>query len=147
MSNNDEKYDSIPRYISEIHRSGSIFFGKAYSKYNIGAGQHLFLRILFIKENLTQEDLSNILNIDKATTARAVKKLEEQEYITRERCVDDKRANIIKVTKKAMDIKEEFFAVYDLWKERITETLTEEESEITLKVLKKIALSDSVRRV
>lgn len=74
----NKEYDSIGKFVSQIYRSGNSFFSKAYAKYNIGAGQYQFLRVLYKKERLTQEDLSNILNIDKATTARALKKLEEE---------------------------------------------------------------------
>ena len=86
MNNKNENCDSIGRYVSEIYRAGNIFFSKAYTKYDIGAGQYLFLRILYkLKVDPTQEELSDILNIDKATTARAVKRLEETGYIVREK--------------------------------------------------------------
>lgn len=138
--------DSIGRFVSEIYRIGNSFFSKAYAKYNIGAGQYQFLRVLYEEEGLTQEDLSYILNIDKATTARALKRLEDEGYILRKRSAEDKRANVIKLTPKALEIKDEFLGVFKLWEKQITEVLNEEEREKTLNLLKKIATSDALRR-
>ena len=142
----NKKCDSIGKFVSEIYRSGNSFFSKAYSKYNIGAGQYQFLRVLYKVEGLTQEDLSNILNIDKATTARAIKKLEDEGYIYRIKSLEDKRANIIGLTQKAIDIKEDFFEVHKMWEEKVTSVLSEEEIELTLLLLKKIATSEALRR-
>ena len=142
----NKEYDSIGKFVSQIYRSGNSFFSKAYAKYNIGAGQYQFLRVLYKKERLTQEDLSNILNIDKATTARALKKLEEEGYIYRNKSSVDKRANIIVLTDKALSIKEDFFEVHRQWEEKITSILTEDERELTLILLKKIASSETLRR-
>lgn len=140
------KYNSIGKYVSEIYRCGNKFFSKAYAKYNIGSGQFMFLRVLYDNVGLTQEDLSSILNIDKATTARALKKLEDEGYVYREKSLDDKRANIIGVTQKALDIRKEFFQVLSEWESIVTSPLTDEERDVVIKLLEKIALNEVLRR-
>ncbi|MGG7179105.1 MarR family winged helix-turn-helix transcriptional regulator [Clostridium paraputrificum] len=146
MDKEVENHEYIGKYVSEIYRDGNKFFSKAYAKYNIGAGQYLFLRVLYKEERPTQEYLSNILNIDKATTARALKKLEDEGYIYREKSEDDKRANVIELTQKALNIKEEFFEVHRLWEKKITEYLDDSEKALALKLLKKIATNNILRK-
>ena len=146
MDNEVRNHEYIGKYVSEIYRSGNKFFSKAYAKYNIGAGQYMFLRVLYNEEGPTQEDLSDILNIDKATTARALKKLEDEGYIYRKKSVDDKRANIIELTQKALDIEEEFFEVHRLWEKKITESLDDNERDLALKLFKKIATNEVLRK-
>lgn len=134
--------DSIGRYVAEIYRTQIMFYSKKFAKFNIGAGQYLFLLFLYRNDNITQEQLTDEVRVDKGTTARAIKKLEEEGYVIRTRKEDDKRSYNLKLTKKAHDIENEFFHVLNDWKELISKTITKEESDITLKVLKKIVLSD-----
>jgi DNA-binding MarR family transcriptional regulator len=47
------------------------FLFKGISLSGIGYGQFLFLMELYNSDGIRQEDLSEILNIDKGTTARA----------------------------------------------------------------------------
>ena len=138
--------NSIGKYVSQIYRCGNKFFSKAYGKYNFGAGQFMFLRVLYDKEGLTQEDLCIILNIDKATTARALKKLEDEGYITRKRSKDDRRANIIEITNKALEIKEDFFNILWEWESRITQPLTKQEKTVVLDLLEKVVNNEGIRR-
>ena len=96
----------IGKYISLLHRKGSIFINRELSNYGIGSGQFMFLLELYIQDGRNQEELSERLKIDKGTTARALKKLEEQGFITRLKDECDKRSNKIYLTQKAKDVQE-----------------------------------------
>lgn len=138
MSNNP-KCEALGKYISILYRQGNAFLTKKYSKYNIGSGQYMFLIQLYGKDGLSQEELSSRLNIDKGTTARAIKKLEDEGYIIREIDEDDKRAYKIFLTEKAKEIREGFFKILGDWNNILTSGLTAEEVEIVLKLMKKVA--------
>jgi DNA-binding MarR family transcriptional regulator len=138
MSNN-QKCEALGKYISILYRQGNAFLTKKYSKYNIGSGQYMFLIQLYGKDGLSQEELSSRLNIDKGTTARAIKKLEDEGYIIREIDEDDKRAYKIFLTEKAKEIREGFFKILGDWNNILTSGLTAEEVEIVLKLMKKVA--------
>lgn len=138
MSNNP-KCEALGKYISILYRQGNAFLTKKYSKYNIGSGQYMFLIQLYGKDGLSQEELSSRLNIDKGTTARAIKKLEDEGYIIREIDEDDKRAYKIFLTEKAKEIREGFFKILGEWNNILTSGLTAEEVEIVLKLMKKVA--------
>lgn len=108
-----EKYTNykIGKKIAQIYRNNLIALSKDFANLKLGAGQYVFLAQLFETDGINQEELSEILKIDKANTARALKKLEEEGYIRRERDLYDKRAYKVYITNKALEIKEKFFEI------------------------------------
>ncbi|HWJ03616.1 MAG TPA: MarR family transcriptional regulator, partial [Verrucomicrobiae bacterium] len=83
---------SIRRDISTLYRYGQAYIAKRIGALDIGSGQYIFLMTLFRKGGISQEELSCYLRIDKGTTAKAIKKLEDGGYIKRETDLKDKRA-------------------------------------------------------
>lgn len=138
-----KKEEQIGREISELYRMGSSFLSKKFSKYGIGSGQYLFLAKLYRMEGISQERLSEILNMDKATTARGLAKLEEKGYIIRRKNQEDKRANEVYLTQKAKDIKVEFFDILGEWNNKLLLPLTKDEREQVMYLLSKITTETS----
>lgn len=131
----------IGRYISQIHRKGGAFISKELSGLGVGPGQFMFLLELYRGDGRSQEDLAETLNIDKGTTARAIKKLEEEGFLTREKDEIDKRAYKLYLTDKGKDIKESLYEVMLKWEIHITYNLTDEESELVKTLLQKICMT------
>lgn len=129
--------ENIARYISEIQRMGNTFFLKELSCLGLGYGQFNFLMELYKKDGVRQEDLSMNLRIDKGTTARAVKKLEEEGFIIRIHDHKDKRAYRLFLTEKAIEHRNDIFKAAKSWEENLTKNLTIEEKETILNLLKK----------
>lgn len=130
--------DNIGKYISQIYRKGRAFIGKSLEEYNIGQGQVMFLLELYIQDGINQEELAEVLKIDKGTTARAIKKLEDNGFIRREKDEKDKRSNRVYLTEKGESIKENVFYILNQWDKKISEQLDKEEKELMIKLLKKI---------
>ncbi|CEJ72632.1 MarR-family transcriptional regulator [[Clostridium] sordellii] len=135
---NYEKKRHIGKYISQLYRKSSVFINKELAKYGIRSGQLMFLMDLYLKDGKNQEEISERLKIDKATTARALKKLEEQDFIKRIRDDNDKRSNKIYLTDTSKDLKEEVYGVLDEWNEKISKSLTREEKETLANLLEKV---------
>ena len=135
MKNNE--CENIAKYISEIQRMGNIFFLKELSYLGLGYGQFNFLMELYKKDGVRQEDLSLNLKIDKGTTARAIKKMENEGFIIRTHDEKDKRANRIFLTEKAISHKENVYKIARRWEDNLTKNLTNEEKKIILNLLKK----------
>ena len=127
------------KYISLIHRQANVFFSKEFHKYGFGCGQYMFLIHLYKNDGISQEKLSELVNIDKGTTAKAIKKLEELNFIIRSKDTNDKRVNRIFLTEKALNIKDDFFSVLTNWENSLTNTLTEEEINSGLAILNKLS--------
>lgn len=134
----------IGKYISLLHRKGSIFINRELSNYGIGSGQFMFLLELYIQDGRNQEELSERLKIDKGTTARALKKLEEQGFVTRIKDENDKRSNKIYLNDKAKDVREGVLDVLNDWNKEITKSLTEEEEEMLKSLLEKVCKNINV---
>ena len=135
---NYEKKRHIGKYISQLYRKSSVFINKELAKYGIRSGQLMFLMDLYLKDGKNQEEISERLKIDKATTARALKKLEEQDFIKRIRDDNDKRSNKIYLTDTSKYLKEEVYGVLDEWNEKISKSLTREEKETLANLLEKV---------
>ena len=129
----------IGRWISILFRCGQGFANKRFEKFNFGSGQYIFLLNLYRKDGISQEEISEHLKIDKATTAKALKRLESDGYITRTVDEFDKRAYKVYITQKALDIKKEFMDTVRDWNNILASGLTNDEKEIVLKILKKMS--------
>lgn len=70
----------------------------------IGKGQIKILKVITDNENITGDNLASKLNVDKTTVAKAVKKLEASELITRNQSKTDKRKKELVATPKAYSI-------------------------------------------
>ena len=98
----------------------------------------MFLMELYTQDGKNQEDLSKILKIDKGTTARAIKRLEEEGYVRREKDDHDKRSNKVFLTQKGMDIKDDIHETLSQWEAKISQSIDEEERILMIKLLKKV---------
>lgn len=130
--------EPIGKYISQLYRKGNVFINRETSKHGVGFGQFMFLLDLYREDGKNQEEISDCLKIDKGTTARALKKLEEQGFIDRVKNEEDKRCNKIYLCEKAKDIKEDVFEVLEEWNDKISESLSEEEEETLRYLLEKV---------
>ena len=134
----------IGKYISQLYRKGSVFINKEVSEYGIGSGQFMFLLELYINDGKNQEEIAETLKIDKGTTARALKKLEEQGFVTRIKDENDKRSNKIYLNDKAKDVREGVLDDLNDWNKEITKSLTEEEEEMLKSLLEKVCKNINV---
>lgn len=136
-----ESKGSIGRWISILYRYSHVYFGRKLKKYDIGRGQVTFLVALYKKDGVSQEDLSLYLSIDKGTTAKALKKLEDNGYVMRKTCDMDKRANKVYLTEKAWDIKPVVSKVLKEWTNALTKGFKEEEKAAALNMLERMWLN------
>lgn len=132
-------YDSIGRWISIIHRNLQIYTFRELQPYNIGKGQFIFLMILMKKDGISQEELSHILDIDKGTTARALRKLEVEGYIERKQDPHDKRAYKVYVTEEGRQIEPVLHKLRKNSTDILASNLSIEERKMVLNLLEKMA--------
>jgi len=130
--------DNIGKYISQIYRKGRIFISKGLEEHNIGQGQFMYLLELYIEDGRNQEELAEVLKIDKGTTARAIKKLEENGFVRRQKDENDKRSNRVYLTEEGKVVKNDIFFILNQWDEKMSEQLNKEERELMIKLLKRV---------
>ncbi len=69
--------------------------------------QYITMMVLWEKEELNVKELGSILYLDSGTLTPLLKKLEAKGYISRNRCKEDERNLIIKITEKGDALKEQ----------------------------------------
>lgn len=84
---------NIARMITLLARKSQGYIGSALRKYGLSAAEQPFFMALQRHEGITQEELTALVCVDKAATARAVKSLEAKGYLTRVQDGQDRRKN------------------------------------------------------
>jgi len=87
-----------------FHKNHKTYLNNELAKYDLNLIQALCLERIFLNENVNQKDLANDLYLTKGAITRAIKKLESNYYILREKSDVDSRYNILKLTQKGLDI-------------------------------------------
>jgi DNA-binding MarR family transcriptional regulator len=136
-----DQRNSIPRWVSLLYRYGQMYIGDKLKHTEIGKGQHIFLNALYKADGLSQEELSAYLKIDKGTTAKALKKLEELGYVTRQVRDEDKRCYQVFLTDKALGIKEEVRNILMDWRKALAAGFSEEEERLAFEILEKMGIN------
>lgn len=121
------KHTHLGQHISLLYRYSQIFFNIDLKQYNLGSGQYIFLYYLLKNDGINQEQLSNLLKIDKATTARAVAKLMNEGYVTRKVSIKDHRAYILHSTDKGRQLGKNMEKILDKWNTIMLKDFSEEE--------------------
>lgn len=131
--------------ISIIHRSSTVYINHIIKDVNITAAQIPFLLILLKEEELAQEELATHYNIDKGAVARALKKLEDAELITREINETNRRKYKVSLTKKGEEAAEKIKKINEENEERIYKRIEPTTKEELHKILKEMALASMER--
>lgn len=94
--------DPIGKTISSIHRHTQIHIARSLisGKCPVGPGQIYIYIVIGRNEGLSQKDVVKKLMIEKATVAKGVKKLVEDDFVQIEEDADDKRYTRLFLTEK-----------------------------------------------
>ena len=92
---------TIGRMITLLARKSQTYLAGALSKYDLTAAEQPFFMAIQNHKGATQEELTEIVCVDKAATARAVKSLESKGFLTRVQDEQDRRQNRVYPTEKA----------------------------------------------
>ena len=87
----DRESRSLGRQISYIARSIRWIVEHELGQLGVGSGTHFFLRIIHLNPGITQNELSEQTQIDKATAAKGLAKLGSLGYLTRVPDTKDRR--------------------------------------------------------
>ncbi|WP_455538561.1 MarR family winged helix-turn-helix transcriptional regulator [Terrisporobacter sp.] len=136
----DKNYKDMRKYISILYRQFHIYINNNIKDLEIGASEYIFLMEMYKENNISQEQLSKNLIVDKAATARAIKSLEEKGYIIRNKDENDKRTNRIKLTQKGIEIEGRLKELLEQWNSGITSEIGSETMNIALDVLKYMSI-------
>lgn len=135
----------LSRYISILYRHNRKFMDRNLDDHTLGGGRYSFLFYLYYHNGATQDEISKDIEIDKASTARALRKLENGGLILRKTDENDRRINHVFLTEKGQSTRETLVKLSDDWKHLILNGLTKEEistlENLFLKLTKNVCLN------
>lgn len=94
----------ILRSIGVIARSLDSISNIEFKDYDLTKGQYLYLVRIYENPGIIQEKLAEMIKVDKTTAARAIKKLEKNDFIVRKQAADNKKEKKLYVTEKGKKV-------------------------------------------
>lgn len=99
----DSKDLPISKLVALIYKSQKIFFNNMLSELNINNTQFHILFEIRNDSNINQEKIASRCNVNKGAVARSIKKLEDNDFISRAVDENNRRQNIISLTQKGTE--------------------------------------------
>lgn len=93
--------NNLVRQIGLLYRAMMKALEAETAPLGIGSGRIFYLFMLYIGEGLTQQEMADRLQADKAAVARTLAQLEDQGYVRRESDPADKRVTRVYLTDKS----------------------------------------------
>lgn len=128
----------LGKEINELARDIRKFLSCHLDRYSLGDGQFGILYELLHNEGISQDELRRRRNVDKATIAKAVKRLIDHGYLYKERDTLDKRAFCLYTTPKGRELKPEIERIIGLEQELLLRGSTPEEMEVFRRVMRRM---------
>jgi DNA-binding MarR family transcriptional regulator len=129
----------IAKLLSCMNRQIQKNLTKELKPYQLsGGGQSSFLIEILNRPGINQDQLTTELKFDKATTARAVKHLENTGYIVRKIAENDRRSYRLYPTQKGVDFHPILLGILESVNNQLTRQLTQGEQEQLISLLKKL---------
>ncbi len=127
--------------VSMIHRTRMMYLNDKMCDLDISAGQFPFILILSEEEGITQEEMAAHFHIDKGTVARALKKLEDNEYLFRKIDSENRRRYLIYLTEKGRKSVPQIINIDNEWEDNLCSKFSEVEYEKLFDILKILAVN------
>lgn len=129
----------IGKWIARLYKDHDQFVDRLLEKHNLNHSEGNILIYLYKDgDGINQKTLEENLGVDKATVSRSIKTLLEKKYLNRERSPSDGRVNLIYLSKKAKEKREEIEHIYQQWFKIFLHEIPEEDVEVVIKTLKKM---------
>ncbi len=112
---------------------------KVFKPYGVSASKFNILMVIkhqAQEDGISQTDIGSKLIIGEANIAKIANKLYEEGYITRQTNPNDRRYNLLKITKKGSDLLDKVWPKYLQSVEKLTEKLDKNEKELLIKITK-----------
>ena len=124
--------ESVGRRINILFRLSMRHIRNEMKDRGVGTGDYAFMAMLFVKDGVSQDELSRQMQVDKSYTARAVAKLEKMGLVQRRPDPDEHRMKRVFLTQPARDMEDDFFNVLKGWHNTLVKDIDEPTFEVLL---------------
>ena len=125
----------IIRDITEIARCGAQYRTEALAPMGLKACHASYLLEICAHPGISQDKLAARICINKSNVARQTAALEEDGFILRTPCEQDKRIMQLYPTEKTLELLPEISRILSRWEDCLTADIREEERQILTRVL------------
>ena len=125
----------IIRDITEIARCGAQYRTEALAPMGLKACHASYLLEICAHPGISQDKLAARICINKSNVARQTAALEEDGFILRTPCEQDKRIMQLYPTNKTLELLPEISRILSRWEDCLTADIREEERQILTRVL------------
>lgn len=126
--------------ITDIARCASQYRTEELAPLGLKACHGSYLSVICACPGITQDQLARRIFINKSNVARQLAILEEDGFVERRACTEDKRAMRVYPTRKALDVLPKINTILVRWEECLTQDLTEKEKILLTQMLCKMKL-------
>ena len=135
----DEKMSDCINLFMKTDRLRKKCIDRKINKLGIHHSQHMMLMYLAQHKDIAnQKDIAKIFDISPAAVAVTIKKLESNDYITRNSSQADNRFNEVRITKKGLDIVKKSKQTFDDLDKKSFERFSDNEIEQLFYLLNKM---------
>jgi DNA-binding MarR family transcriptional regulator len=129
---------NITQYFNVFYKDFQNFSEEKLEPYQVSNGLYLYLIFVYKKPGLTLYEISKSLEVDKAYTTRAIKKLIAGGYIKKEMDEKDNRAMHVYPTEKCKEVMEKMVNLFSEWGEIALKNFSKEEKDTLTNLSHKI---------
>ncbi len=128
----------LPFLLAKSHQHTCGLMKSCVEKFGLTPPQFATLAFLWKKDGLNQQELGNLMNVDRTTIGGIVEKLEKLGLVKREVDLADRRSQVLFTTPKGDGIREEILDGLGQVKLALGDRLTPEEQEQLRALLNKL---------
>lgn len=128
----------ILREIGKIYRCLDSISNIEFKQFDLAKGQYAYLVRICENPGIIQERVSEMLKVDRATASRAIQKLEQSGFISKENAPKNKKVLLLFPTKKGQEVYEILHEEEKYSNKVALQDISKEEQKLLLTLLKKI---------
>ena len=125
--------------LDRLNKDLTKYFNKKLKSNNVTRSEVSILFIVKAEKRISQAQLSKILEVNEATTTRALTRLENKKFVRKVLSEKDKRKKIVALTKEGKTVCDEILKHQKEFKKDLFEDFTEEELENFKNSIEKIS--------
>lgn len=131
----------LGRMFSRILINQKLILSESFKDFGIGSGQYGFYLTIRNNEGINQKEISKILNVNKATTNKAIRKLEELGYVYTVIDESDKRNHLLFLTEEGKKILPQVSEKLQAYSSGMVEGFDATEKEMFFSLLKRVYMN------
>ena len=133
-----DRTSTLMRYVERIHRCYYTYRSNMLDVEGLSPQQHRYIVWICRYPGKPQDGLVREAYVNKSNVARQLSQLEQNGFIRREPCQEDRRQLLVYPTQKAMDVLPQVLEVRRRWNDSLLEGLTQEERERLMDVMERL---------